>query len=329
MRAVQLHGKGDLRLADVPRPGALKAGEVRVKVEAAGICGSDIHNYRTGQWISRTPSIPGHELSGVITETGPGAGHFNVGDLVVADSRYWCGTCEACRTGKHHLCQSIGFVGEVCDGGFAEETVLPARLLLKADQGLPADVAATAEPLAVALHAVARLAPVQGETILVTGCGMIGALVALVLSRKGAVSVRVADRNLARAELVAEVTGAVAVGVDQPGLAGISGLVEATGSSPLLRHLVDVVPGGSRIALVGIFHGHMDLDPTILVERELALVGCHAFADELTEAVRLLPHLKDEILQFLSEPIRLDEVPEAYARIIAGEMKAPKTIIRP
>ena len=84
-------------------------------------------------------------------------------------------TCTSCHAGNNHLCTSLGFVGEVCDGGFAEETVMPARLLYRADPSIPAAVVATAEPLAVALHAVNRLAPVAGDTALVTGCGMIGA----------------------------------------------------------------------------------------------------------------------------------------------------------
>lgn len=329
MRAVRLFGKGDLRLAELSRPPPPGPGEVRIRVEAAGICGSDIHNFRTGQWISRSPSIPGHELAGTVTETGPDVPGLKPGDRVVADSRYWCGACGPCLAGSPHLCRNLGFVGEVCDGGFAEEAVLPARLLLRVDHAIPATVAAAAEPLAVALHAVARLAPKPGETVLVTGCGMIGALCALVLARRELGPIRVADRNQARAELVAAVTGATVCAVDAAGLAGVSGAIEATGSAGLLRHLVDLLPGGGRMALVGIFHGHLDLDPNLLVERELALIGCHAFRDELPAAVNLLPGLADDVAQFLSAPIRLEEVPDAYRRIISGEVMAPKTVIRP
>ena len=329
MRAVQLHGKGDLRFAEVPRLPEPGPGEVRIRVEAAGICGSDIHNFRTGQWISRTPSIPGHEFAGTVIAAGPEAKGLEAGDRVVADSRYWCGDCAACRAGRPHLCRSLGFVGEVCDGGFAEEAILPARLLLRTESTIPAAVAATAEPLAVALHAVSRLSPKAGEPLLVTGCGMIGALAALVLARKGFGPIRVADRNARRAELVASVTGATVADVDPAGLSGVAGVIEATGSAGLLGTLVDLVPGGGRIALVGIFHSPLDLDPNLLVERELALLGCHAFRDELPEAVHLLASLKDDIAQFLSVPISLEEVPDAYARIMAGEMMAPKIIIRP
>ncbi len=124
-------------------------------------------------------------------------------------------------------------------------------------------------------------------------------------------------------------TGARIVDIEADGLKDTVGAVEATGSAAVLKSLVSGMPGGSRLALVGIFHGALELDPNLLVERELALIGCHAFQDELAEAVRLLPELAPGITRLLGEPIRLEDVPEAYRRIIAGEVPNPKTIIRP
>ncbi|MCS0495257.1 alcohol dehydrogenase catalytic domain-containing protein [Ancylobacter sp. MQZ15Z-1] len=340
MKAVRLHGAGDLRVEEVPPPGTPAAGWVRLKVGAAGICGSDIHNFRTGQWITRAPSIAGHELTGVVVETGAGVEGFAPGDAVVADSRFWCGDCPACRAGRHHLCEKLGFVGEACDGGFAEEVVLPARLLLPVPAELAPAVAAMAEPLAVALHAVRRLAPQPGEPVLVVGCGPIGGLAALVLARGGDGvphdgPVLVADRNGARAALVAEVTGAQSVALDAGDLrAALDGRlpaasIEATGSPAALSALTGVMEGGGRVALVGIYHGRLDLDPNRMVEHELSMIGCHAFTDELPQAVTLLPALQSDLLRLVDREIGLDEVPAAYERLIAGEADGLKTIIRP
>jgi (R,R)-butanediol dehydrogenase/meso-butanediol dehydrogenase/diacetyl reductase len=91
-----------------------------LRITAAGICGSDLHNFRTGQWISRSPSVAGHEFAAEVVELGAGVTGFALGDKVVADSRFWCGTCAACRRGLPQVCETLGFVGEVCDGGFAE-----------------------------------------------------------------------------------------------------------------------------------------------------------------------------------------------------------------
>ncbi|RVC60659.1 dehydrogenase, partial [Mesorhizobium sp. M2A.F.Ca.ET.046.02.1.1] len=165
MKAARLHGPGDLRVEDIAAPGAPEPGWVKLNVDAAGICGSDLHNFRTGQWISRAPSTAGHELTGTVVAVGEGVGTVAVGDRVVADSRFWCGECAQCRAGRRHLCASLGFVGEVCDGGFAEQTVLPARLLHLIDAALDERVAAMAEPLAVALHAVRRLPKTAGSVL--------------------------------------------------------------------------------------------------------------------------------------------------------------------
>ncbi|MBS7544472.1 zinc-dependent alcohol dehydrogenase [Ancylobacter oerskovii] len=335
MKAVRLHGAGDLRVEDVPSPGALAPGWVRLKVSAAGICGSDLHNFRTGQWISRAPSIAGHELAGVVTEIGVGVTGFATGDTVVADSRFWCGECTACRNGRHHLCERLGFVGEACDGGFAQEIVLPARLLIPVSPDLDPAVAAMAEPLAVALHAVKRLAPQSGEPVLVLGCGPIGGLAALVLARDHDGPLLVADRNAARAALVAQVTGGTAVALDAGAIRTALGgrlptaAIEATGSTAALAHLVGALDGGGRVALVGIFHGRLDLDPNLLVERELTMIGCHAFTGELPQAVARLPALAADLARLIDRQIGLDAVPDAYARLIAGEATGLKTIIRP
>jgi len=153
MKAVRLHDALDLRVEDVGDPGPPPAGYATVDVRAAGICGSDLHNFRTGQWISRRPSTAGHEFCGRVAAVGDDVEDLKVGDLVAVDSRFYCGRCEACLSGHSNVCDHLGFVGEVCDGGFAERANLPARLLHKHDPSLDPATAAMAEPLAVALHA--------------------------------------------------------------------------------------------------------------------------------------------------------------------------------
>ena len=259
---------------------------------------------------------------------------FAPGQLVAADSRFWCGTCAACREGRHHLCERLGFVGELCDGGFAEETVLPARLTYRVPEGVPSRIAATAEPFAVALHSVRRLDPKHGEPVLVVGCGPIGGFCAVVLAHLGFGPVLVADRNAARAELVARVTGATVTALDgesiKQRLGGkrLTAAIDATGSVAALRALIPCLPGGARLALVGISHGTLDLDPNVLVERELTLIGCHAFQHELPEAIDLLAACAPMIAPLLAPEITLGEVPAAYDRLIAGNSDQLKTLIR-
>ncbi|WP_426239429.1 zinc-dependent alcohol dehydrogenase [Pararhizobium sp. DWP1-1-3] len=334
MRAARLYTAGDIRVEDIDIPGPLAPGWVRVAVTAAGICGSDIHNFRTGQWITRSPSVAGHEFAGVVTEVGAGVRTFTVGDTVVADSRFWCGECPACQNGRHNICDHLGFVGEICDGGFAEQTALPERLLVRYDPALDPAIAAMAEPLAVALHAVHRQAVPAGEPVLVIGCGPIGGLAALLLSRLHDGPVLVCDRNADRAGLVARATGALSVTLDTESLGDVlCGRVlryalDATGHIDVLMRAIVLLGGGGSLSLVGITHGRVELDPNTLVEREIALIGCHAFTDELPEAVALLPGLAPALVKLIDREITIDAVPQAYERLLAGNVTGLKTIVR-
>ncbi|MFI0846730.1 zinc-binding dehydrogenase [Mesorhizobium sp. IMUNJ 23232] len=334
MKAARLYAAGDLRVEDVAAPAEPEQGWVRLKVAAAGICGSDLHNFRTGQWISRSPSTAGHEFAGVVMAVGEGVREFSPGDHVVADSRYWCGTCANCRASRKNVCETLGFLGEVCDGGFAEEAVLPAHLLVRHDAALDPRVAAMAEPVAVALHAVSRINIPRGEPVLIAGCGPIGGFAALLLSHLHDGQVLVADRNAARAALVAEVTGAKTVDLGKASVAAALGgppprhALDATGSVPAIMALVDLLAGGGTLGLVGIAHGRLDLDPNLLVEREISLVGCHVYADELGEAVGLLPAIQPQLLRLIDKEIGIGDIPAAYSRLLAGQSAGLKTIIR-
>ena len=190
-----------------------------------------------------------------------------------------------------------------------------------------------AEPLAVALHAVRKLAPPAGEPVVVVGCGPIGGLAALLLSRLHDGPLLVSDRNAARASLVADVSGASAVDLEAGAIAGALGegvlryALDATRNIVVLQTVIDLIAGGGTLGLVGITHGTIGLDPNILVEREIALIGCHAFAEEMPEAVAMLPDLALALKRLIDSEIPLDEVPAAYQRLLAGKTTGLKTII--
>ena len=327
MRAVRLYAKGDLRSEMVAPPLAPRAGQVTLAVTAAGICGSDLHNYRTGAWISRSPSVAGHEFTGIVTALGADVDHVALGDRVLVDSRHICGNCPACLAGRGQVCASLGFVGEVIDGGFAEAVTLPARNVLPAPEGVPDRHLAMAEPLAVALHALRRLAAPPRAAVVITGCGPIGGLVALLAANAGH-PVTVIDRNPRRAALVAQATGGQVATLEAVAALGFRHAVDTTGNAEVITALVDGISGCGTLALVGIGRAAAILDPVKLVEREITLAGCHAFAEELTEIAALLPGLSPRLDAFIAEEILLEDVPGAYERHLAGAVDGLKTIIR-
>jgi (R,R)-butanediol dehydrogenase/meso-butanediol dehydrogenase/diacetyl reductase len=334
MRAVRLHGVGELRVEEISPIGALAAGAVKIRVRAAGICGSDLHNFRTGRWISKLPVTPGHELAGEVMELGEGVAGLQPGDLVVADSRVACGKCPACKAGKENTCESLGYIGEVCDGGFAEFVNLPAARLLKVPRGIAPRIAALSEPLGVALHLIRRLAPAKGEPILIAGAGPIGGLAAIALEHLGFGPLLVIERNTSRGALVSSLTGAQIVPADPTAIADACRgkphfAIEATGSSEILSLLIDVLTGGGRLGLVGLFRSACSVDWNPIIEKEIDLVGCSVFQDEQPCALGLLKALSVKLEQIISTPLTLQDVPAEYERLLAGQSPFLKSVVCP
>ena len=321
MKAVRLYGVGDLRVEEVAAP-QTAPDQLRIKVLAAGICGSDLHNYRTGKWIAQLPVTPGHEFCGEVLEVGASVAGFQPGDRVVADSRVWCGECAACQRQQFNLCSGLGFVGEVCDGGFAEQTLLPPRGVLKVPADLPPSVAVLSEPLGVALRVVNQLRAPAGSPVRVAGGGTIGGLVALLLHEIAGCQVQLSEPNPARYQLLAEIIPLQPMGE-------FAYAVEATGITAVLDQLVAEIASGGRIALVGLFHHAADFDFNRLVEREIDLVGCSVFADEQRQALALLPRLADKLATLTAPPITLDQTPQTYRDLIAGNSRWLKSWIQP
>ncbi len=332
MKSVRLHDPLDIRFEEVPDAPKPGAGEVRLTVAYAGICGSDIHNYKTGQWISRRPSIAGHEFSGVVDAIGEGVLSVAVGDLAVADSRDYCGKCANCLSGNHHFCSNLGFVGESIDGGFADYAILPEHLVLKCTPETPLDIAALAEPLAVALHALNRIHIKPEEPLLVIGCGPIGALIAVASDILGDRALLICDQNKARVSITAAASGGQAVDLaafDQ--FANATGstvrhVIDTTGSVKLISHLVENL-SGATLGLVGIGSGSFPFDPVGAVERELTIAGCHAFKDELPQAAGLLTSFPERFAPLIGKRITLEDTPAEYAQIADGKATGIKTLI--
>lgn len=333
MRAVRLHNLRDLRVDDIPSPSEPGPDQVLIGVQAAGICGSDLHNFRTGQWITRKPSVAGHEFCGRILAIGEKVAGLHVGQPVVADSLFWCGQCPQCITGNKNACVTLGFVGEVCDGGFAEQVLLPARLVLPRPESMNPRAAAMSEPLAVSLHAIRRMRLESGAAVLIVGCGAIGGLCALILARRHSGTILLCDNNANKAKAVAEVSNGKVVDLTVQSISAandgrpIRAVLDATGSVAVLRQLLDVIGTNSTVGLVGISHGKLDLNPNTLVEREISVVGCHAFRDELPEAISMAHEFETDLIGLIDETITLAEVPEAYGRLLSGQSHRLKTII--
>jgi (R,R)-butanediol dehydrogenase/meso-butanediol dehydrogenase/diacetyl reductase len=327
---VQLDGPHRLRLAEVPvaEPGA---GEVRVQVSHAGICGSDLHVCETGAYVPCFPVIPGHEVSGRVEALGPEVQDLAPGDGVVLDSRVPCRACDWCAHGEFGRCRRLGFLGEMCNGGFARSVVAPRAAVFAVPVGLPLRVAALAEPCAVALHGIRRALAVvpDAHTALVVGVGPLGALVGLVLAQQG-LDVAGVETDSRRREVVARV-------------AGFPVLDPATASSERPRDLVVNTAGlagslaacmerarvGGTVLALALHRGPETLSANGLVEGELTLLGSHVFRDEMPAALELLSQHPDTFGALITAEVPLDGVERAYQELLAGGSGQIKVMVTP
>ena len=181
MRSLLLSEYNRLELADLPLPAAGR-GEVLVRVEACGICGSDVHGFdgSTGRRIP--PIVMGHEAAGTVEAIGDGVKNFKKGDRVTFDSTVYCGECQYCKRGEINLCDNRQVIGVSCGdyrrhGAFAEYVVVPERIMYLLPENLSFNEAAMLEAVSVAMHGVKVSQIAGGETVLVIGAGMIGLLI--------------------------------------------------------------------------------------------------------------------------------------------------------
>jgi (R,R)-butanediol dehydrogenase / meso-butanediol dehydrogenase / diacetyl reductase len=284
MAAVVWLGRRDVRTQRWPLTDSVRTGWVRIRVAWCGLCGSDTTEYLRGPVVIPTsphplsgrqaPLVLGHEISGHVAAIGFGVGEMHVGDPVVTDALIPCEACSQCRGGEINLCPTLAIAGLSTDGGLADYVDVPATSCIRLPAGLPMDVAALAEPLAVAVRAH-RQAGGEKWTSVIIGGGGVGLLLATLLSdHDGPVTLvepleqrRIHAHQLTEADTVASMRD-----LELPAAAPWV-LFECSGSQRALADVIDVAPPGSRIVLVGVHGPRTPLDLHRFLHKELELVA--------------------------------------------------------
>jgi L-idonate 5-dehydrogenase len=335
MLAAICHGKKDLRIEPV-EDRALAPDEVRVAVAFGGICGSDMHYFHrgaVGDFKVREPMTLGHEISGVVLETGAQVSGLAPGMKAALDPSRPCLSCSYCRAGRSNLCTNMFFLGSAgrfphVQGGFAQ------HLVLRRDQVIPVSdetdllKLSVAEPLSVGLHAVLRAGALTGKRVLVTGSGPIGLLTARCARYAGAsevVSTDIADWPLTVARQHMGASSTVNVATDPEGLNKFTGdggyfdvAFEASGSAAALDSIFKVIRRGGRIVQVGMLPaGTAPVPVNVLQSREIELLGAFRAHDEFRLAVRLITSGDIDVAAILSGTFPLAQA--AAALELAGD----------
>jgi len=337
MRAVVVHGAGDLRVDDLPDP-TPASDEVLVAMEWGGVCGSDLAYWRhgrSGTAVLRHPLVLGHEVAGRIVATGADVRGLEVGRPVTFQPAQLVGdgVMPPRLAGRTNLYPAVRYFGSAAfdphtDGGFCELKAVRAEQVRPLPDGVSTRRGALAEPLAVAIHAVRRV-DVAGRTVLVNGCGPIGALVVAAAKHHGATTVIAAD-VAAPSLAVARAMGAdEVVDVSAGSLPEDVELVfEASGVPAALGAVLHATAKGGTLVQVGNLPG-TEATAVLgeLVTREITWMGSYRFADEIDDAITALADGLD-VDPLMTHTFGIDEAAEALRVAADRSTGSSKVMLR-
>ncbi len=327
MRAIVIHAAKDLRIdpAVVAAPGA---GEVLVRLERGGICGSDLHYYhegRIGSIVLKQPMTLGHEVAGRVETLGADVQGLKPGDLVALNPSRACNACKFCYAGQQQHCLHMRFYGSAMpfphiQGAFQEKIIAEAVHCVRLPDTATAGEAAMCEPFAVCLHAVRRAGSVFGKRVLVTGCGPIGALAVIAARQAGAAEVVATDVTDTPFDLIRSFGADRCINVisNAADLASYSAdkghfdvLLECSGNERALVGAFDVLKPGGVIVQVGL-GGTFSLPINIIVAREFELRGTFRFNDEFALAAQLIGTRRVDVRPLISATLPFTSAIEAF-----------------
>ncbi|MFC4951181.1 NAD(P)-dependent alcohol dehydrogenase [Pseudonocardia sp. GCM10023141] len=332
-RAAVLHAAGDVRIEQVPlRPPG--PGDALVAIDAVGVCGSDMHYFadgRNGQNVLRSPTVLGHEASGVITAAGADV-DLAVGTRVAIEPAVGCGHCPTCRSGRYHLCPTgTCFGSPPTHGTLAQHLVVSRRALHPLPAAIGTELGSLIEPLAVAVWAVQRADVRAGHRVLVTGSGPIGILVMQVALACGAAEVVVTDVNDARLAVARSLGATATINTAEraPELTGVHRLLECSGHPAALWQGIRTLGPAARATVVGQAAPSVDGLPLAFLQRyEIDLVTAFRYAHAFPTAIALVERGVVDIDAVLTGRFPLDRTAEALRAPVLDPSHL-KVVIRP
>jgi len=351
MKAAMFHGRKDIRIEDVPAP-ELRAGAVAINIAWCGICGTDLHEYLDGPIFvpaaghphplthEQEPVTLGHEFSGTVTALGEGVTDLAVGDSVVVEPYFVCGTCAPCTAGHYNLCTTMGFIGLAGGGGGLSAKIVVERRWVHPVGDIPLDQAALIEPLSVGHHAFVRSGAKAGDVAFVGGAGPIGLLLAAVLKAEG---LTVIVSELSEARKAKALSTGVADHVLDPSQEDVAARVreltdgvgadvcfECSSANTVLDQLFDAVRPAGVIVNVSIWGGPATIDMQKLVLKEIDLRGTIAYVRDHPATIKLVQDGKIDLAPFITARIPLARlVEDGVDALIHHNDTAVKILVHP
>lgn len=331
MKALVIDSPGQATVREIPYPQPLRD-EVVIRVESAGLCGSDTHIFN-GTYPAKYPLVPGHEFSGVIHKIGEGVQNWRVGQRVVVDPNIYCNECYYCLRNEHNMCENQQAVGVTRNGGFAEFVAVPVKNIYEIPDILSFDEGALVEPIACVVYALRRLKIEFGNKVIILGAGPMGLLMLKSVIHAGASEAVVFDINEFRL-VAAKAIGATEVFTNLTEIKeryrrGFDIVIEATGSEDVIEKTFELAAKRARILQFGCSKSSIKLQfsPFEFYNNDWQYLGSRTYMFSFVPAISLLSSKTLGIEHIVNNYIDLEQLP-AY---LAGNKKLDtlKTIIKP
>jgi alcohol dehydrogenase len=333
MKALVYTDPNEMQLLDRPYP-TMDEGEVILKIDSVGICGSDMHAYH-GHDPRRKPGLVlGHEFSGVVIESL--SANFKQGTRVTGNPLITCGVCEYCLQGRNNLCSNRTMVGMTRPGAFAEYMSIPAKTLITLPASLSMDAAALTEPAATAVHAInlsmkALHRPIQECNVLVIGGGAIGMLAALLLKHFGVINLVVAETNPLRRASIDQYVGSKTI---DPITHSVTEntydyVIDCVGTKLTRQSAFVAIKPGGVIMHVGLQDWASEIDMRKLTLSEITLLGTYTYSTaDLKATVNYLDQGVFGNLEWV-EKRSLDDGANAFDDLHRGKTSSAKILLKP
>lgn len=340
-QAVFMTGLNQMEIRDMPMP-MPKPGQVIVKMEYVGICGSDSHYLETGRigdFVVEGDFILGHECSGTVVELGENVKTLKIGDRVALEPGITCGQCEFCKTGRYNLCPDVEFLATPpYDGSLVNFLAFPENMCFKLPDNMSTLEGALVEPLAVGMHAAAQGDVRLGESVAILGGGTIGLMTLLAAKAYGATTAYVVDVLENRLEL-AKKLGAIVINAknenaidrimaDTAG-AGVDVVFETAGAVPTIQQTPHLVKRGGTIVLVGLCpKDEIEFNFAKIMAKEAQIKSVFRYRNIYPSAIQAIADGKINVTEMVTRTFDFADSAEAFQYVAENKKDVIKVVIK-
>jgi len=340
MKAMMLTGIREMEIKEVSEPVLVNPEDVKIRILAVGICGSDIHYYTLGQigsQIVKYPFTVGHESAGEVVETGPGVTRVRKGDLIAIEPAIWCGKCDQCLSGRHHTCRNLKFLGcpGQAEGVLSEYIIMPENSCFPLPPNLTPDHGSISEPLAIGVYSVIKAGEIKDAKIGILGFGPIGMSVMLAAKANEAGEIYATDKIDSRLGIASKEKAAwtgnpindnVVEIIKQIEPLGLDIVFECCGQQEAVDQAIDILKPGGRLVIVGIPEFEkwtLSVDNTR--RKEISIQFIRRQVDCVETALEMMSKGKIDIGNMVTHRFRFGNTKEAFDMVAGyhdGVMKA-------